>query len=250
MQQWNSQLEEARRFFGIQGYPGNLFEFFSDSEKVIEKYKILLFKQDIDKLSGFIGYNNNYTIICVNFKRNIGHQNFTLAHEIGHMFLHNGISKSDLNPEKASNDRDEIEANAFATELIYPQEYVDHDLIYIQDHDLMNSENWDDLAYYINSLCEKYYTSFKFTFNRLVKKVFNSYEEKEAYYKQFKKHIGKFSEKFPAYMHVVDYNHEFYQSFYEPYNYMKRIIDKLVTNQEMGSETGEAMVERYDRLEG
>ncbi len=35
------------------------------------------------------------SLICINYKRPIGHQNFTLAHELGHWLLHNGQSISD-----------------------------------------------------------------------------------------------------------------------------------------------------------
>ncbi|GAE26879.1 hypothetical protein JCM9140_2984 [Halalkalibacter wakoensis JCM 9140] len=187
MQQWEKKLEEARRFFGIENYPGNLFEFFSDYKSVIDKYNLLLFKQDIDKLSGFIGYNNGYTIICVNYKRNIGHQNFTLAHELGHMFLHNGISKSDINPERPGFDTEELEANKFASELIYPQNLVNKDFQYIIENDLLDQENWDELADYINSLCEIYYTSFKFTFYKLTGNSFGTYSAKNKFYKKVHK---------------------------------------------------------------
>ena len=58
-------IEEARRFLGIEEYPGNLFNLFKNTEKIIKEKKIILFKEDIDKLSGFIGYNCGYTIICI-----------------------------------------------------------------------------------------------------------------------------------------------------------------------------------------
>ena len=81
-------VNKARAFFEIENYPG---DFFSRLEKInyIDKYGVLLFKEDIDKLSGFIGYGiNDIAVICVNYKRSYGHQNFTLAHEFGHLFLH------------------------------------------------------------------------------------------------------------------------------------------------------------------
>ena len=88
-------VNKARAFFEIENYPG---DFFSRLEKInyIDKYGVLLFKEDIDKLSGFIGYGiNDIAVICVNYKRSYGHQNFTLAHEFGHLFLHKGVSISD-----------------------------------------------------------------------------------------------------------------------------------------------------------
>lgn len=242
-----NRIEDARRFFGIDSYPGNLFEFLGKKE-LIEEHKVLLFKQDLDKLSGFIGYINDFTIICVNYKRNIGHQNFTLAHEIGHMFLHNGISKSDLNPENPENDKEEIEANYFASELIYPKKFVTEDFTFVKKNNLFKQKNWDKLADFINSLCAKYGTSFKFTFNKMSNGYFRDYKKKSSFYNKFKNYIGNLSEAFPKYMHVVDFKHEYYQVYMEPYNYMKQLVKELVDKQELGLETGEAIIEKYQRL--
>ncbi|WP_374717477.1 ImmA/IrrE family metallo-endopeptidase [Neobacillus sp.] len=246
---WEKKIEEARRFFGIDDYPGNLFNFLGKKE-VIDEHKLLLFKQDLDKLSGFIGYSYGYTIICINYKRNIGHQNFTLAHEIGHMFLHNGISKSYLNPERPGNDKEELEANFFASELIYPQKFVNQDLKYALKKNLFHRDNWDELSIYINSLCEKYFTSFKFAFNKMSNDYFRNYRKKEAFYTEFKKHIGNLSDVFPKHMHIVDYNHEYYQVNAEPYNYMKELIKELIDKKQLGLETGESIIERYEKLGG
>lgn len=88
-------VNKARAFFEIEDYPGDFF-YHLEKMNYTEKYNILLFKEDIDKLSGFIGYGaNNIAVICVNYKRSYGHQNFTLAHELGHWFLHKGRSISD-----------------------------------------------------------------------------------------------------------------------------------------------------------
>lgn len=246
-------VEEARRFLGIDEYPGNLFNLFRDTEKMIKEKKVILFKEDIDGLSGFIGYNRGYTIICINNRRNIGHQNFTLAHELGHRFLHIGVSKSDADPEISGGDKEEYEANCFAKELLYPIRCVEKDIEYVLERNLLSRENWSSLAEYINILCCKYYTSFSFTFNRLLEKQFKTYQDRKNFYKTFKKkEIGKFDNRFPekAFMYNVKEGHEFYKAYYEPYNYMKKIVNSLVEECELGTETGEAMVERYRELEG
>lgn len=62
-------VNNAREFFEIEDYPG---DFFSRLDKVdyTNKYGIVLFKEDIDKLSGFIGYGvNDLAVICINYKR-------------------------------------------------------------------------------------------------------------------------------------------------------------------------------------
>ena len=86
----------------------------------------MLFKEDIDKLSWFIGYGgNDLAVICINYKRTYGHQNFTLAHELGHWFLHKGVSSSvDDRVLGYSSDKVELEANDFASELLYPEELL------------------------------------------------------------------------------------------------------------------------------
>ncbi|EJT6614896.1 ImmA/IrrE family metallo-endopeptidase [Clostridium perfringens] len=249
----NKIIDKARRFLGIDNYPGNLFTLFDDTERIIKEKKIVLFKEDIDKLSGFIGYNNQYTIICINYKRSIGHQNFTLAHELGHMFLHIGKSMSDSNPETSGGGFEEHEANLFAKELLYPNSCVENDIKYVLDEDLLSKENWNKLADYIDRLCCKYCTSFKFTFNRLLENQFSTYNVKKEFYNKFKKsEIGKFDYRFPktSFMYNVKEEHEFYKPNYEPYKYMKMMIEKLIEENELGLETGEAMVERYRELEG
>jgi len=244
------KIEDARRFFGIRQYPGNLFQLLGNSKELIEEHNLFLFKQDLDNLSGFIGYSSDYTIICINFNRSIGHQNFTLAHELGHMFLHNGVSKSDVDPEKSGSDQEELEANLFASELIYPRRFVEEDFEFIIENDLINPNLWGELADYIHSLCQKYFTSFKFTYHQLFKERLDRYQERERFYNELIKYIGRLSDRYPSYFYVPEPHHEFYQPSFEPYNYMKEIINELIDKQELGLETGEAIIERYGYLGG
>ena len=90
-------------------------------------------------------------------------------------------------------------------------------------------------------------------FNRLLEKQFKTYQDRKNFYKTFKKkEVGKFDNRFPetAFMYNVKDEHEFYKAYYEPYNYMKKLVNSLVDECELGTETGEAMVERYRELEG
>lgn len=45
-------IEDARRFLGIEDYPGNLFALFNNTEEMINKNKIVLFKENIDMING------------------------------------------------------------------------------------------------------------------------------------------------------------------------------------------------------
>ena len=83
-------INAARKDFEIESFPGDFFEHLMMGN-YSDRCRLLLFKEDIDKLSGFIGYGmNGLAVICVNYKRPMGHQNFTLAHEVGHWLLHRG----------------------------------------------------------------------------------------------------------------------------------------------------------------
>ncbi len=120
-------VKNAREFFCIQDFPGNLFTLLEKGDYA-EKYKMLLFKEDIGKLSGFIGYGGDgFTVICINYKRPIGHQNFTLAHELGHWFLHKGQNISDEDKHIYSGELQEKEASNFASEVLYPERFIEQD---------------------------------------------------------------------------------------------------------------------------
>ena len=89
---------------------------------------MLIFKEDIGKLSGFIAYPaNNIVIICINYNRSLGHQNFTIAHELGHYFLHDKKNKDDVDKNLQSKEKIEKEANEFASQLLYPNEQFEED---------------------------------------------------------------------------------------------------------------------------
>lgn len=81
-------------------------------------------------LSGAILIEDNQTIIAVNSFHHINRQRFTIAHEIGHLMLHDD---NDLHVDRdfkvnfrnalfsQAVDIEEIEANAFAASLLMPE---------------------------------------------------------------------------------------------------------------------------------
>lgn len=81
---------------------------------------------DIDK-SGSLSKEDGKWIICVNKDHNIKRQRFTLAHELGHYFLHKekNINFVDTTFFR-SNDTTSIEyiANEFAARLLMPENIV------------------------------------------------------------------------------------------------------------------------------
>lgn len=82
-------------------------------------------------LSGMAYVKDGVPIIGVNSLHHPNRQRFTIAHELGHIQLHRSIIEAAIHLDKGSLKRDalaakgtdayEIEANAFAAELLMPQ---------------------------------------------------------------------------------------------------------------------------------
>lgn len=237
-------IKSAREFFNIENFPGNFFEVI-DKKDYIKDYKLLLFKEDIGKLSGFIGYGiDDLTVICINYKRSIGHQNFTLAHEIGHWFLHRGESISDVDQCFYSKEQKEGEANAFASELLYPREMFLADFEYILNHDLLNERKRAELGCYIDQLCHKYCLSYELVLRKILYQC-----RKGSNYKSIRKEIekalgGKISECFEYDFYMANEELPEYQKLMRPYEELKRNLVKLVNEDKIGRATAESIMLR------
>lgn len=105
-------------------------------EKIIKKYGIRILKGKLDDVSGLLVRNSIELIIGVNSEQSKNRQRFTMAHELGHYLLHDGIS-SHLDRDYRVNFRsaessqatnvEEIEANYFSASLLMPTEFLDRD---------------------------------------------------------------------------------------------------------------------------
>lgn len=235
-------VNNAREFFEIEDYPS---DFFALIEKVdyTSKYGILLFKEDIDKLSGFIGYGENgLAVICTNYKRPYGHQNFTLAHELGHWFLHKGISISDDDSVLGySSDKVEQEANEFASELLYPENLLVKDYSFATQNNLFEASNRKKLGEYIDSLCHKYCLSYEMVLRKLLYKN-RQVKQYTSIRKEIEKAIeGKVSEVFEKDFYSVNEKLPRYQRFMKPYLELENKVDKLVLEGKIGKATGESI---------
>lgn len=83
--------------------------------------------------SGFLLRDSGLSIIGLNSRNAPVRQRFTIAHELGHFYLHEGktlivdqsavINKRDQLASEGSND-EEIEANAFAASILMPEKMV------------------------------------------------------------------------------------------------------------------------------
>lgn len=83
--------------------------------------------------SGFLLRDASHILIGLNSHQHPRRQRFTIAHELGHLQLHQGrplivdhavrVNKRDK-VSSAATDREEIEANAFAAALLMPEQLV------------------------------------------------------------------------------------------------------------------------------
>jgi Zn-dependent peptidase ImmA (M78 family) len=85
-------------------------------------------------LSGMAHIREGVVIVGVNSLHAPNRQRFTLAHELGHVVLHREILEDNVHVDRvllrdrdssAGLYREEIEANAFASELLMPAEFLD-----------------------------------------------------------------------------------------------------------------------------
>lgn len=235
-------VNKAREFFGIKDFPGDFFSLL-ENVNYTDKYNLLLFKEDIDKLSGFIGYSPaGMAVICVNYKRTQGHQNFTLAHEVGHWFLHKGRSISDDDSVLGySSDSVEQEANEFARELLYPEENLVRDYHEAIQNDLFYIGNRAKLGKYINELCHKYCLSFEMVLRRLLYK-----NRQGKQYSKIRKEIekalgGKVAERFDRDFYIPNEVLPQYQKYMRPYTELQKKVDYLVESGKIGKATGESI---------
>jgi Zn-dependent peptidase ImmA (M78 family) len=90
-----------------------------------------------DEISGAIIRKDSRVIIAVNSSHHTNRQRFTIAHELGHYFLHEGLEEHvDQNFRVAWRSADsskavnwlEIQANRFAAELLMPTELLTRDI--------------------------------------------------------------------------------------------------------------------------
>ena len=87
-----------------------------------------------DDLSGaLVREPKGRVVIGVNSAHHPNRQRFTIAHEIGHFILHKGMSLHvdqdfRINLRDGSTNDEEIDANAFAAELLMPTDFIGRDM--------------------------------------------------------------------------------------------------------------------------
>jgi len=116
-------------------------------------------------LSGFAYQKNNERIIGVNVTESEERQRFTIAHELGHLFLHKnpvnydqgGIMLFRNGHSSDGTDRREVQANRFAAELLMPEADIRKDLAKEKTLDLMTDR--DLLRPFVVKMAKRYQVS-------------------------------------------------------------------------------------------
>lgn len=111
-------------------------------DKIAKKLGILLCPLPGDNdISGAIIRKDNHVVIAVNPTHHQNRQRFTIAHELGHYFFHEGLEEHvDQNFRIAWRSSDsskainwlEVEANRFAASLLMPAKFLQNDLETLQ----------------------------------------------------------------------------------------------------------------------
>lgn len=126
-----------------------------DIEEIVTQQGIQVRKENKpdSNVSGFIARRGLSTIIGVNSSQVWVRQRFTLAHELGHHFLHPQSLGEVHVDEKFRDDRsslgtdlDEREANLFAAELLMPQHLIEQALAEEDGIDVEADETINELA--------------------------------------------------------------------------------------------------------
>jgi Zn-dependent peptidase ImmA (M78 family) len=100
-------------------------------------------------LSGFLYRDKAQAVIGVNTSHSPARQNFTIAHELGHLLLHDQEQlhvdhefRVRLRSDASSQGTDEAEqeANFFAASLLMPREFIERDLVNEEYVDLLDDD--------------------------------------------------------------------------------------------------------------
>lgn len=139
-------------------------------ERIAKSKGARIFYQSLeDDVSGFLYRDKTQTVIGVNTHHAPVRQNFTAAHELGHLLLHDQEQfhidrefRVRLRDDVSSQGTDEAEreANLFAASLLMPRQFLEEDL---EEEDSVNLLDDD----FLSDLARKYGVSTQALVNRL-----------------------------------------------------------------------------------
>jgi Zn-dependent peptidase ImmA (M78 family) len=120
------KVSELLRRTGVQRPPVPV-------DKIAEMLRLSVrYSPSADAVSGALIRKGKELIIGVNSYQHPNRQRFTIAHEIAHFVMHKGwqlhVDEDFCINRDGSNNREEIEANRFAAELLMPVELIEVDV--------------------------------------------------------------------------------------------------------------------------
>ena len=132
---YNHIEEKAESVLNEQGFYHAGFDIF----KLVKTLNIELIKKEFENdISGLLAISNNKVIISFNQKEDPKRNRFTVAHELGHFFLHSNnqpffVNKMPKimyrnNNSSTGEDLKEREANAFAASILMPKELISEEI--------------------------------------------------------------------------------------------------------------------------
>jgi len=139
-------------------------------ERIAKAKGARIFYQSLeDNMSGFLYRDKRQAVIGVNTHHAPARQNFTTAHELGHLLLHDQEQlhvdhefrvrlRDDVSSQ--GTDDDEREANFFAASLLMPKQFLEEDLASEEFVDLLDDD-------FLSELARKYGVSSQALVNRL-----------------------------------------------------------------------------------
>jgi Zn-dependent peptidase ImmA (M78 family) len=141
-------VDNLREEHGLTTAPINI-------KKLAKNVGVEIMEENFNELlSGFVYQKHGNKLIGINSKHSALRKRFTVAHEIGHLYLH---KTSSVNYDKAvmmfrdshaseGTDTKEIQANQFAAELLMPQDLIREDIKKAGIIDLTDDKFIDKLA--------------------------------------------------------------------------------------------------------
>jgi Zn-dependent peptidase ImmA (M78 family) len=152
---------------------------------IIEKLKldsnrdILLFRLpfNISNISGFVGYKNEQFVVFTNTNKNLGHEIFTLAHEIYHLLENENVIREEVIIKELDDvcDYNDDIADKFAEELLMPESKLKKEyerLLYEDDLTVADEK-------LIIQLQQLYYVEYKAVTKRLAELGLIGFDRKE-----------------------------------------------------------------------
>ena len=116
---------QLRQQYDFGNYWGRSLFDFVEKLKLESDRDILLFRLpfNISNISGFVGYKNDQFVVFTNTNKNLGHEIFTLAHEIYHLLENENKIREKVIINESENvcDYNDNIADKFAEELLLPE---------------------------------------------------------------------------------------------------------------------------------